>query len=224
MNKVYVTEQEQMDIAHYLNDGKFDWIPITGVLLENNGFIFNQFNLYVADEWLYKVEVDREVIQVNRINLETRKSTKAICTFVEFVRGYKWAQTTGPSTVIERYKFAQEHQDNLYYTTLHVIEFIIYVMMKSLEEREEEVVETRVRNTSSKRKNAKSNTDHVYSLTDCVRKYAKHVNHCNHVITCEHWEVRGHYRHYKSGKVVYVKPFEKGKNRDAKIKDKVYKI
>lgn len=29
----------------------------------------------------------------------------------------------------------------------------------------------------------------------------------------EGWSVRGHYRHYKSGKVIFIKSFEKGKNR-----------
>ena len=38
---------------------------------------------------------------------------------------------------------------------------------------------------------------------------------------CEAWSVRGHYRHYKSGKVVYVKPYTKGKGRPA---DKTYSV
>ena len=29
----------------------------------------------------------------------------------------------------------------------------------------------------------------------------------------ESWSVRGHYRHYKSGKVIFIESFEKGKNR-----------
>lgn len=33
-------------------------------------------------------------------------------------------------------------------------------------------------------------------------------------ITCPCWGVAGHYRHYKSGKVVYIAPFKKGKKRD----------
>lgn len=32
------------------------------------------------------------------------------------------------------------------------------------------------------------------------------------------WEVRGHFRHYQSGKVVYIKPYEKGENRAKRIK------
>lgn len=33
-------------------------------------------------------------------------------------------------------------------------------------------------------------------------------------ITCPVWEVRGHMRHYKSGKAVYIAPYRKGKERD----------
>ena len=33
-----------------------------------------------------------------------------------------------------------------------------------------------------------------------------------HRIT-EGWSVRGHYRHYKSGKVIFIEGFEKGKSR-----------
>lgn len=32
-------------------------------------------------------------------------------------------------------------------------------------------------------------------------------------ITCPVWEVRGHMRHYKSGKAVYIAPYRKGKER-----------
>lgn len=45
-----------------------------------------------------------------------------------------------------------------------------------------------------------------------TRKYMRH---------CEAWNVRGHYRHYKSGKVIYVKPHAKG---NGKQKTTVYKF
>ena len=32
---------------------------------------------------------------------------------------------------------------------------------------------------------------------------------------CPAWGVRGHYRHYRTGKISYVKPYVKGKNRSA---------
>lgn len=39
--------------------------------------------------------------------------------------------------------------------------------------------------------------------------------------SCEAWGVRGHYRHYKSGKVVYIRPHTKG---IGKIKDTIYRF
>lgn len=39
--------------------------------------------------------------------------------------------------------------------------------------------------------------------------------------TCEAWNVRGHYRHYKTGKIIYVKPYIKG---SGKVKNTTYII
>ena len=45
----------------------------------------------------------------------------------------------------------------------------------------------------------------------------------HHSIQCPCWEVRGHYRHYKSGKVVFIPAYKKGKQRDmAEPKPKEY--
>lgn len=42
---------------------------------------------------------------------------------------------------------------------------------------------------------------------------------------CLCWSVRGHKRYYKSGKVVYIKPYKKGRDRDkAVINSKEYTI
>ena len=36
----------------------------------------------------------------------------------------------------------------------------------------------------------------------------------HHTITCENWGVAGHWRHYKSGKTVWIKPYRKGRKRN----------
>lgn len=41
---------------------------------------------------------------------------------------------------------------------------------------------------------------------------------------CPAWEVRGHYRHYKNGKVTYVKPHVKGKLRDTLVVCREYDL
>ena len=50
-------------------------------------------------------------------------------------------------------------------------------------------------------------------------------NKSTHNIQCDCWGVRGHYRHYKNGKVVFVKEYKKGKNRDKKEpQGKIYTV
>lgn len=47
----------------------------------------------------------------------------------------------------------------------------------------------------------------------------------HHNIQCPCWDVRGHYRHYKSGKVIFVPAYKKGKQRDnAEPKPKEYYV
>ena len=41
---------------------------------------------------------------------------------------------------------------------------------------------------------------------------------------CPAWEVRGHYRHYKSGKVVFVNPYTKGKLRNQGVPGREYDL
>lgn len=57
----------------------------------------------------------------------------------------------------------------------------------------------------------------IYLFDDIVKyiseKYIPENEH--HSIQCPCWEVRGHYRHYKSGKVVFIQSYRKGKDRDS---------
>lgn len=48
---------------------------------------------------------------------------------------------------------------------------------------------------------------------ELVEKSRKHIEMI--VRHCEAWGVRGHYRHYKNGTVVYIKPYVKGINKSA---------
>ena len=65
----------------------------------------------------------------------------------------------------------------------------------------------------------------IYLLDDIIKyvhdNYVSQGGH--HEIKCPSWEVRGHYRHYKSGKVVFIPSYKKGKERDkTSPKDKEY--
>ena len=74
-----------------------------------------------------------------------------------------------------------------------------------------------------------SNTDKIYLLDEIVDYVNENgltiAKSGNRAITCPCWDVRGHYRHYKSGKVVFIKNYEKGKEKGkVKPKDKTYTI
>lgn len=84
---------------------------------------------------------------------------------------------------------------------------------------------TSVQNSSKKEHviRPKADGNKTYLFRDIV-KYVEHKRQREkHNITCECWGVRGHYRHYKSGKVVFIHEYEKGRKRnEIKAKDKTY--
>ena len=52
-------------------------------------------------------------------------------------------------------------------------------------------------------------------FADDIIEYAKlHPTRSSIQYRCECWGVRGHFRHYEVGKVVFIKPYKKGKKRD----------
>lgn len=56
------------------------------------------------------------------------------------------------------------------------------------------------------------------------RKHDETSNDAVKIWHCPAWEVRGHYRHYKSGKVAYVKPHAKGRLRDTLVVGREYDL
>nr|DAX73104.1 MAG TPA: hypothetical protein [Caudoviricetes sp.] len=111
-----------------------------------------------------------------------------------------------------------------------VLRTMIYIMNtprdkiikpKTSKEKKEEIGKTtRITN---------SNTDKIYLLDEIVDYVNENgltiAKSGNRTITCPCWDVRGHYRHYKSGKVVFIKNYEKGKEKGkVKPKDKTYTI
>lgn len=69
----------------------------------------------------------------------------------------------------------------------------------------------------------------VFLLDDIVEYINENgmsrTKHIGNVIKCPCWDVRGHYRHYKSGKTVFVKNYVKGKERNKeKPKEREYYI
>ncbi|MBU5480913.1 hypothetical protein [Blautia sp. MSJ-19] len=105
----------------------------------------------------------------------------------------------------------------------------LLTIMEEIENRNKVIKESTGGRTTTKRsKNVKKTEDNkVFLLDDLVEYvvknniYPKHSAH--HSIQCPCWSVRGHYRTYKSGKTVFVKPHRKGKKREtAEPKENIY--
>ena len=79
-------------------------------------------------------------------------------------------------------------------------------------------------------KESKKHYDKKVFLLDEIIEYVNEIGisqntHTGKPINCPCWSVRGHYRHYKSGKVIFVKEHEKGKQRGKeKPRDRTYTV
>lgn len=74
---------------------------------------------------------------------------------------------------------------------------------------------------------SESQRDNKIYLLDDVVEYVNvnglsNLSRTTHIINCPCWSVRGHYRHYKNGKVIFVKNYEKGKEK-GKVEPKTKK-
>lgn len=186
------------------------------VEISHHGFIFNQFRLYVDDSTLFKVEVDKDTLYVKAIDLDEHLGVSAIFSFTEWLlESYRKSNITFSEN--NNYHITTEAGDVLLCT-------MVYIVIKAMNTKIISVDETdRIYSSNNSKKN-NSKTDKEYSLDQVIYKYAKHINHSTHNITCDHWEVKGHFRHYKNGKISYVSPYSKGKNKEAKLKDKNWRL
>lgn len=108
-----------------------------------------------------------------------------------------------------------------------VLRTMLYIM-NTPRERTERPKNTKIPNTQ-KAESKVSRENKIYLLDEIV-DYANQNGLCNiknnnHKIKCPCWSVRGHYRHYKSGKITFIKNYEKGKEKGkATPKEKTYVI
>ena len=214
MNTIKLNYEDTKKVASW--NATEEWIDSLQEIVEHlqkYGFLFNEFRLIIGDNVLqYRVEIDKDVFNIVRIEFNKGIKEEFVISYIEYL-----------DSMIEI--FENGKPDGFFESdigkNLLMFNFVNYVIYKSLHQEVILVEETKRRYTKS---SSKAATKKVYSLTECIRKYTKHVNKCKHVYTCEHWEVRGHFRHYKSGKVVFVKPFEKGKNKNVQASNKVYTL
>lgn len=110
------------------------------------------------------------------------------------------------------------------YTCLNIMG---YIMQKGLERQREYRKSGGRKYKYSREYRLSTSFNKIYLFDDIVNyvseKYIPSKAH--HEIQCPCWEVRGHYRHYKSGKLVFIPSYKKGKQKDkAQPKPKEYVI
>lgn len=89
----------------------------------------------------------------------------------------------------------------------------------------EEIVRKALCNKQNNSNASKSSENKVFLFNDIVKYIYEEStsNSSKKNIHCPCWSVRGHYRHYKSGKVVFIRSYEKGKDKgNSKAVDKTY--
>lgn len=89
--------------------------------------------------------------------------------------------------------------------------------------------ETAKRKLESKNREQKEYNKKVFLLDEIVEYVNENgltaSENGTHKINCPCWSARGHYRHYKSGKVIFVENYKKGKEREnKKPKNKTYTV
>ncbi len=204
-------------------------------------FIFDEFKLIFEDDFWGRVET---IVKINSPTLEHFQEYENNPLYPSDI----WFGFIDLINYSDRYEepkdyrmsYESENGTDFYltgtdgdnYNRGEFIDNIMRFIMSRLETREKVTKEVNHRASMNKLeiKRTDENADKNIFLMKDICKYfylGEKPNNQNvsSGIQCPCWSVRGHYRHYKSGKVVFVKEYTKGKDRaNAQPKDKTYTV
>ena len=156
----------------------------------------------ITDEDGNPIDVFKGEIIYLHSNIEDHETKQKICFVVsKDEKTYACSPQTETSSRLSEYLF------DIFYKT-------VYLMKNNIFELEEKTVKIGNSNKKKRNKKYKSKIKHYKFYTIANKEEITRKLSSKHIITCNLWEVSGHYRRYKSGKVVYIKPYKKGKDRD----------
>lgn len=193
------------------------------VIGELPNFIFNNFSILFTrqDNIVFGATVFFEVNDIGDIS-ETQ---------IHLVRlGEQWIKdvyyeirtdyTTKKGFDVYCNSFDKRYVDIGYEVSVLVMRSMIYIMNTPRNRILKGKAESNrnFKNNEKKTDNAKQNKIYLLDeIVDYVNENGLMINpNSKRKINCDCWGVRGHYRHYKSGKVVFIKEYKKGKNRENK--------
>lgn len=230
MVRIKVSQEEMLNLLRtytLINDNTHD-------LLEHiytYGFIFNEFALIWENTYTFKVKIegvfDEQIIHIKKIykkksgRTEHRNIDFTLPQFLNNMAAYlKEAKNIKDVSKISK----QIVDDTWSADYLPVISFMLYALHKA---QNQEVITKdhtdRIFKSKPKKKSESVNNKE-YTLNEVVRHYQSHINHSIHNITCPKWDVKGHFRHYKNGKVTWISPYIKGKDREAHTESRTYVV
>ena len=115
--------------------------------------------------------------------------------------------------------------DKTYWEWIVVMFFVINTFMLNYGDVSLDVEEkiATVPTQSKSHKKQERTTSRLFKSYTLKKTWASAVARKHAVITCPCWGVRGHFRHYKNGKVIFIEPHLKGKDKD-QYKGKEYAL
>jgi hypothetical protein len=196
----------------------------TWIHIVTNGFIFNEFVLKLKEmTQSYKVKIngfgDEQTIKIIKNQYDDYgiliKHMKYETTSFDYLqRLTEFVIDAGKLDLKEMYK-----KNNEFLDVLVPMQFMQWLLIQS-KKRKIEYIETEKKENKetikkTTKKTSKSNNQE-YSLLDCIKIYQKKLNgdKRSYERHMEGWDVRGFWRHLKSGKVTWVAPYPKGENRN----------
>lgn len=198
--------------------------------LLTKGFLWDKFMLYVNELTQgYKIEIigtgDKQVIKIKKNQYDSHWLLTKTMSYEVKVIDYletlsKFILSAGEKSFSDLYKDNDELID-----IIPPMSFIQYAIIETFN-RDFEYVETKEQtNTPKKTKRSnKAPQSKEYTLFDAIKVYRKKANTEKRKYTRHStgWDVRGKLRHYKSGKVGWVRPYSTGDKRTKQSKE--YKL
>ena len=227
MNIIKINMQELNEIIQLTKDR--EEFTKTWMHIIENGFIWNEFMLKVIElDQTYKVRIEEnnneQYINIKKIQYDKNglvtKAYKYRLSIIEYLERLKvFVIEARKKGVTEIYRENDELID-----IIPPMQFMEYIIRESKKRTYEYVIKEEKEVTEHTKNKTVKNNKKEYNLLDAIKIYQKNEGEKRkYEITCESWDVRGYFRHYKNGKVIWIAPFKKGKKRKEE-NNKEYKL
>ena len=202
VDKIIIRDRDYQKIAKWIKENRWEDLKEQRHFFPLNTFIFD---FDVKGARIYGLV---ELKDFNPINMHVTTDNWEL---TEIRNGPGWDtrfELTDGSKIKSEYK-AKDYSSNVHAAILRTL---LYIEAIAKEKRRQYRLSPDILK--------KQRSEYQYKERECffaddIIEYAKlHPTRSSIQYRCECWGVRGHFRHYEVGKVVFIKPYKKGKKRD----------